>query len=140
MPVSVPEPSETIVPSPEEIAAEDDYFTYVKGVGAIPRDIYRHVKSNPYGDLPRYSIHIVIQHFLAFATFFVLASTGLPLYFSDVFWSPYVLSVFGGADIARLIHRIAASVMVFASVYHLIYIIGGTIHKIIKGKFDYKRS
>lgn len=140
MPVSVPEPSETMAPSPEEIAAEDDYFTYVKGVGAIPRDIYRHVKSNPFGDLPRYSIHIVIQHFLAFATFFVLASTGLPLYFSDVFWSSYVLSVFGGADIARLIHRIAASVMVFACVYHLIYIIGGTIHKIIKDKFDYKRS
>ena len=140
MPVSVPEPSETMAPSPEEIAAEDDYFTYIEGVGAIPRDIYRRVKSNPYGDLPRYSIHIVIQHFLAFATFLVLASTGLPLYFSDVFWSPYVLSVFGGADIARLIHRITASVMVFACVYHLIYIIGGTIHKIIKGKFDYKRS
>ena len=140
MSVSIPVSSESIAISAKKIADEDDYFTYVAEVGAIPRDIYRNVNSNPFGDLPRYTIHIVIQHFLAFATFLVLASTGLPLYFSDVFWSPYVLSVFGGADIARYIHRIAASVMVFASAYHLIYIIGGTIHKIIKGKFDYKRS
>ena len=32
--------------------AEEDYFTYVEGVGDIPRDIYKFVESNPMGDLP----------------------------------------------------------------------------------------
>lgn len=120
--------------------AEDDYFTYVDGLGNIPRDIYRHVESNPLGDLPRYSIHIVIQHFLVFTTFIVLAATGMTLHFSDLFWAPYVISLFGGADMARLIHRIAAAVMVFAAVYHLFTIIGGSLLKVLKGEFDYKRT
>lgn len=119
---------------------EDDYFTYVEGVGAIPRDIYKHVKSNPMGDLPRYSVHIVIQHFMLFISFLVLASTGLPLHFSDLFWAPALISIFGGADSARLIHRIAAITMILAATYHLITIISGTIIKIKDRSFDIKRT
>jgi hypothetical protein len=85
----------------EEIQARDDYFTFVEGVGNIPRDIYKYVKSDPSGDLPRYSMHIVIQHFLVSTTFLVLAATGLPLHFSDVFWAPFFIALFGGADTAR---------------------------------------
>jgi cytochrome b subunit of formate dehydrogenase len=140
MPVAIIESIEEFPISPEDIAAEDENLTYVEGVGVIPRDIYRHVQSDPFGDLPRYSIHIVIQHFLVFASFIVLAATGLPLYFSDLFWASHVLSLFGGADAARLIHRISATVMVVAAVYHLITIIGGTIGQIINRRFDYKRS
>jgi formate dehydrogenase subunit gamma len=120
--------------------AEDDYYTYVEGVGAIPRDIYRYVKSDPLGDLPRYSYHIVIQHFLVFVSFLVLALTGLPMYFSDLFWSPYVISFLGGIEVTRLIHRIAAGVMIFSSAYHIVTIFGGTFHQIVKQKFDYKRT
>lgn len=140
MPVSLPKSNVKVAISPEEIGDEDEYYTYVEGVGAIPRDIYRHVQSNPFGDLPRYSIHIIIQHFLIFASFMVLAATGLPLYFSDLSWAPYVLSIFGGTDLARLIHRIAACVMISVAVYHLITIIGGIIRQIMKGRFDYKRT
>ncbi len=136
----MPESFVKVAISPEEITDEDDYFTYVEGVGVIPRDIYRHVQSNPFGDLPRYSVHIVIQHFLIFASFMVLAATGLPLYFSDLFWAPYVLSLFGGTDLARLIHRIAAIIMMVAAAYHLIYIIGGTIQQVLNGRFNYKRT
>lgn len=131
--------SEDIEISAKETMAEADY-TYVEGVGNIPRDIYRHVKSDPLGDLPRYSVHIVIQHFLIFITFLTLASTGLPLHFSDLWWAPYVMSLFGGPDSARLIHRIAASIMILACIYHLFTIIGGTIRRIIKKQFDIKRT
>jgi cytochrome b subunit of formate dehydrogenase len=120
--------------------ADEDYFTDVEGVGLIPRDIYKYVTSDPVGDLPRYSVHIVIQHFLTVATFMVLVSTGLPLYFSDLFWAPYVISLFGGADIARLIHRIAGFAMIFTCAYHLLTIIGGTARKILNKEFDYKRT
>ena len=119
---------------------EDEYFTYVEGVGSIPRDIYKHLKSDPLGDLPRYSVHIVIQHLLIFITFLLLVFTGLPIYFSDVFWAPVVVSFFGGIDTARLIHRIAGFAMMFAAAYHIITIVAGTIHKLLNHEFDYKRT
>ncbi len=45
--------TENIPASSEAIEDEGD-FTYVEGVGNIPRDIYKHVKSDPLGDFPRY--------------------------------------------------------------------------------------
>ena len=132
--------SETIAAAAEKSATEDEYFTYVEGVGNIPRDIYKSVTSDPLGTLPRFSVHIVIQHLLIAITFLVLVATGLPVYFSDMFWSPYVISVFGGADTARIVHRIAAFVMMFACAYHLVTVIGGTLLKVINNEFDYKRT
>jgi len=132
--------TEAIAGAAKKAAADDDYFTYCEGVGHIPRDIYKQVASDPLGDIPRYSIHIVIQHFLTVATFLVLVGTGLPLYFSDLFWAPFVISLFGGADTARLVHRIAAFAMIFTCAYHVITILGGTIRKILKKEFDYKRT
>jgi formate dehydrogenase subunit gamma len=131
---------EAIQPEPTAATQPEDYFTYVAGVGNIPRDIYKHVKSNPYGDLPRYSAHIVIQHILIFTTFIALASTGIPLHYANLFWAPYVISLFGGIDTAQLIHRSAAFVMIGACVYHLLTIVGSTIRKIIKKEFDIRRT
>lgn len=119
---------------------DEDYYTYVEGVGSIPRDIYRHVKSDPLGDLKRYSIHIVIQHFLTFMSFLILAATGLPLHYSDLFWAPYMMSIMGGPETARLIHRIAAFIMIVGGIYHLVTIIGGTISRIFKKQFDIKKT
>jgi formate dehydrogenase subunit gamma len=118
----------------------EDYFTYVAGVGNIPRDIYKHVKSNPFGDLPRYSAHIVIQHILIFTTFIALAATGIALHYADLFWASYVISLFGGIDTAQVIHRSAAFVMIGACVYHLLTIVGSTIRKIVKKEFDVRRT
>ncbi|TNF56849.1 hypothetical protein EP227_00275 [bacterium] len=115
-------------------------YTFIEGVGNIPRDIYKHVKSDPLGDFHRYSFHIVIQHILIFTTFIVLASTGLSLHFSDLFWSPYVIKFFGGTDTARIIHRVGAFLMIFASVYHLATILAGTLYKILKREFDITRT
>jgi formate dehydrogenase subunit gamma len=127
-------------PMPRAATQPADYFTNVPGVGNIPRDIYKHVKSNPYGDLPRYSAHIVIQHILIFTTFIALAATGIPLHYADLFWAPYVISFLGGIDTTQLIHRSAAFVMIGACLYHLLTIVMSTIHKIIKKKFDIRRT
>ena len=132
--------SRTFVVAGQEITEEDDYITYVEGVGPIPRDIYKYVKSDPLGDLPRYSAHIVIQHLLIFITFLVLTGTGLPLYFADMVWAQYLISLFGGVDLARLIHKIAAFTMMFASAYHILTIVGGTLRRILRREFDYRRT
>jgi len=132
--------SKTFVVAGKEIMEDDDYITYVDGVGPIPRDIYKYVKSDPLGDLSRYSVHIVIQHLLIFVTFIVLSGTGLPLYFSDLTWAQYLITLFGGIDLAREIHKVAAFIMMFASAYHILTIVGGTLGKIFTGKFDYRRT
>lgn len=130
---------ENIAVTPEAQEVEKD-FTYVEGVGNIPRDIFKYVKSDPLGDLPRYSIHVVIQHFATFITFLVLAATGLTLHFGDLWWAPYIISLFGGPDIARIIHRGAAALMIIASVYHILTIIGGTLQKAMKKKLNINRT
>ena len=131
--------TENIPASSEATEAEGD-FTYVEGVGNIPRDIYKYVKSDPLGDLPRYSYHIVIQHFVTFVTFLVLAATGLTLHFADLWWAPIIMKLFGGIDMARVIHRVAAFLMVVASIYHISTILGGTFYKIMKKQFDFRRT
>ena len=132
--------SEAVALPTAQKATEDDYFEYVEGVGNIRRDIYKHVESDPKGDLPRYSVHIVIQHLLVLFTFLALAATGVPLLFSESLWAHYMISLFGGADIARIVHRIAAFTMMFGCAYHIVTIIFGTIRQIFYKKFDYKRT
>jgi formate dehydrogenase subunit gamma len=131
---------DTTRPGPAAAIRPEDYFTYVPGVGNIPRDIYKHVKSNPFGDLPRYSAHIILQHFLIFTTFIALAATGIPLHYADLFWAPRIISIFGGIDTAQVIHRSAAFVMVCACVYHLLTIAGSTIVKLVRREFDIRRT
>jgi thiosulfate reductase cytochrome b subunit len=132
--------SEAIPVSAKEAGTADDYLTYVEGVGNIPRDIYKHVVSDPAGDLPRYSPHIVIQHILVVITFVVLVLTGLPVYYSDLFWAPHLISLFGGADTARIVHRVAAFTLIFTCIYHVVTVVGGTARKILRNEFDYKRT
>ena len=127
-------------PSKKKIKTEPDYFTFVEGVGQIPRDIYKYVESDPMGDLPRYSKHIVVQHFLIFSTFIILSATGLRICFSNLSWAKQMIALLGGIEISRLIHKIAASVMIFASVYHVVTVAGGTVQKIINKEFDIKRT
>jgi len=128
------------VPLSTDLTEIEEDYTYVEGVGNIPRDIYKYVESDPLGDLPRYSFHIVIQHFLTFTTFLALAATGLTLHFSDLWWAPLLMKLFGGPDIARLIHRAMAGIMILASLYHVVTIVGGTLQKILSKKFDIRRT
>jgi thiosulfate reductase cytochrome b subunit len=50
------------------------------------------------------------------------------------------MKLFGGIDMARVIHRVAAFIMVAASTYHILTIVGGTLYKIMKKKFDFRRT
>ncbi|MES9971007.1 MAG: cytochrome b/b6 domain-containing protein [Candidatus Thiodiazotropha sp.] len=102
--------------------------------------LYKNVISNPIGDLPRYSIHIRLQHLLTFTTFLLLAFTGLPVYFIDAFWAQPFSHLLGGIDVTRVIHRTLASIMIFSMLYHITTILGGTVHKLITGRFDIRRT
>ena len=109
----------------------------------IPDDrvlLYKNVMSNPIGDLPRYSIHIRIQHLLTFTTFLLLAFTGLPVHFADAGWATPFNQVLGGIDVTRVIHRTLAAIMIFSMVYHVLTLIAGILTRMMKGTFDLKRT
>jgi cytochrome b subunit of formate dehydrogenase len=112
-------------------------------INRLPDDrviLYKNVISNPIGDLPRYSIHIRLQHLLTFTTFLLLAFTGLPVYFIDAFWAQPFSHMLGGIDVTRVIHRTLASILIFSMIYHIATIFGGTVLKILMGKFDLRRT
>ena len=112
-------------------------------ISAMPDDrvlLYKNVVSNPIGDLPRYSIHIRIQHMLTFVTFLALAFTGLPIAFFDHFWAEPLNSLVGGVNVSRIIHRTLASVMIFSMIYHLFTITFGPLQQILQGRFELRRT
>ena len=112
-------------------------------VTAMPDDrvlLYKNVVSNPIGDLPRYSIHIRIQHMLTFVTFLTLAFTGLPIAFFDHFWAAPLNAMIGGVDVSRIIHRTLASVMIFSMLYHMVTITLGPIQQMMQGRFELRRT
>ncbi len=112
-------------------------------VAAMPDDrvlLYKNVVSDPVGDLPRYSIHIRLQHMLTFVTFLTLAFTGLPILFTDSFWAAPFNDLLGGVAVTRIIHRTIAVVMIFSMLYHFATILLGPWRQIKQGKFDIRRT
>ncbi len=71
----------------------------------------------------RFDIHQRIQHIGMFISFFVLTITGLPIKFEQSRLSQGVVSLFGGFDNLFYVHLLGGVLMIFASVYHLIYLV-----------------
>jgi formate dehydrogenase subunit gamma len=71
----------------------------------------------------RFDLHQRIQHVLMFSSFIVLALTGLPMKFSEWAISQWWLGVWGGINVAREVHHIAAWVMIADCVYHAGYLL-----------------
>lgn len=112
-------------------------------IAMMPDDrvlLQKNVDSNPIGDLPRYSIHIRIQHLLTFTTFLLLAFTGMPVHFFDAFWARPFNEMLGGIEVTRIVHRTVAVVMITSMVYHILTLALGSWLKHRKGHFDIKRT
>lgn len=69
----------------------------------------------------RFTVGRRIEHVIWFTTFIILAVTGLPQKFHNATWAQGVVLLLGGIEFVRLIHRIAATVMIGAFVYHVVY-------------------
>ncbi len=122
---------------------DKDRLDILRLISRLPDDrvmLYKNIKSNPIGDLPRYSVHIRIQHLLTFTTFLLLAFTGLPVHFIDAYWAKPFHLLLGGIDVTRVIHRTLASIMILSMIYHVITLFLGTVAKVAKGTFDIKRT
>ncbi|MBW2255541.1 MAG: hypothetical protein JRI25_13205 [Deltaproteobacteria bacterium] len=63
-----------------------------------------------------------VQHIILAVSVIILFVTGMPLKFHDHAWAPYLFSLLGGLESARVVHRIAGVVLVGLFFYHLGYL------------------
>ena len=61
-----------------------------------------------------------IVHVLLLSSFTTLGITGLPQKYALSDWGRYMIGAFGGIEMTRIIHHVAAIVLMFLSIYHLI--------------------
>lgn len=70
----------------------------------------------------RFSLNQRIQHIILAVTVVLLVLTGMPLRFSEAAWAPYLYALFGGINVAPIVHRVAGATLVVLFIYHLFYL------------------
>jgi cytochrome b subunit of formate dehydrogenase len=70
----------------------------------------------------RFPVSQRLEHWLMTLSFVTLAVTGLPQRYALSFWSDPVISALGGIETVRIIHRLAATVFVLATLWHFVAI------------------
>lgn len=71
---------------------------------------------------PRFSLAQRIEHVIQLASFTLLAVTGLPQKFAAEPWAEAMIAAMGGIEQVRIIHRISATAMILAVVYHALVV------------------
>jgi cytochrome b subunit of formate dehydrogenase len=67
----------------------------------------------------RFPLAYRIEHWVQMASFTILAITGLPQKFSEAGLSKAFIGLLGGIEVVRVIHRISATILMLAVVYHI---------------------
>jgi len=71
----------------------------------------------------RFDIHQRLQHIGMFTSFLLLTLTGLPIKFEQSSFARWVVALFGGFDNLFYAHLLGAVLMIYVSIYHLIYLV-----------------
>lgn len=79
-----------------------------------------HVPSQPQQTLVRFTLSQRLEHLFLLTSFTILGATGLPQKYAESPISQWVIGVFGGIESIRLIHHIAAVVLLLVSIFHII--------------------
>lgn len=92
--------------------------------------------------IKKFSSFRIAEHALAMVSFFILAITGLVQKFHDLEISRYIISLSGGIDMVRFIHRNTGLFFCFQIVVHILYgtieLYRGTEPKILIRKKDFR--
>lgn len=99
---------------------------------------FGHHSDGPY--VRRFSSMQMSVHVTIVLSFLVLAATGLPLHFADAAWSPTLMSLMGGAEVAGFLHRVAGAVTFGYFIWHLGMLVHGLFFKNERGYFWGPRS
>jgi len=68
----------------------------------------------------RFSLDQRMEHVVALGSFVILAVTGIPQKWADAQWAQFMITTMGGIEIVRVIHRIAATVLMLETIYHAV--------------------
>ena len=71
----------------------------------------------------RFSLFQRIEHLLLLLSFSALGLTGLPQKYPDAGLSQFVLTLFGGIEAIRVVHRGAAIILMMVSIYHVVEVL-----------------
>ena len=90
------------------------------------RKLRPHVRADalPRGQGPYYQRWSAVWrwvHLIFAVSIIVLVMTGLPLHYPNASWAPLLERAMGGPDIAGLVHRIAAVIMIAVFAGHIVY-------------------
>jgi len=86
-----------------------DWMRHVKRLGAAPF-------------VQRLSANEVAQHWVLMISFTVLVISGFSLRFSEAAWVRFLFGWERGFEVRGVIHRVAAVVMTFSAIWHLLYL------------------
>ena len=81
------------------------------------------VKVAEEGKIKRFDVHQIVQHAGLMVTFILLVFTGLPLKFASLGVSQWWIGVWGGIDVTRTTHHVAAWTMLAVCLYHIGYLV-----------------
>jgi formate dehydrogenase subunit gamma len=108
-----------------ESNAWDDDFPWLDKLDKEPK-LSKDAKERVEGNyIHRFDIHQRIQHYILFISFIILAVTGFLRGFPDWPTFQWFTSIFGGTEVLRLVHDIAAFAMIADCFYHIGYIAYG---------------
>lgn len=71
----------------------------------------------------RFTMTVLVQHWIMAVSVIILIITGMPIKFSDAAFSQIVMNMLGGIDMSKIFHRVGGTGLIVASLYHLFYIV-----------------
>jgi len=77
-------------------------------------------------EIQRFDIHFLAQHLLLILSIVLLVISGLfewAARYNSANWAVSISGTLGGLDFWRIVHRIGGAILVFVSLYHIVYII-----------------
>ena len=76
-------------------------------------------EKSPQKEYLRFAVSERIEHLLLFVSFTILVITGIPQKYAPAPWAETMIGLLGGIETVRIIHRIAAIVLILESIYHI---------------------
>jgi formate dehydrogenase gamma subunit len=68
----------------------------------------------------RFTIPLLLEHWIIALCFAVLALTGLPQMFSNSGWAKGLVNLLGGIEQVRFVHHLFALIMILSAIYHIL--------------------
>ncbi|MCJ7624623.1 MAG: cytochrome b/b6 domain-containing protein, partial [Anaerolineaceae bacterium] len=68
----------------------------------------------------RFDVARRIEHLILVLSFFILGLTGLVQMFSQWGISKWTVSILGGIEFIRIVHRVCATILMFETIYHIV--------------------